>query len=119
MSDKEWIWQAAEAIALEKYYVELEGEERKLEPAFLTIYFKEKGYGLFVNGVGLIKFFSSRKKLHEYLKKLVENANFPLKLWKGLRARKPFAINTVQRVTPSELPCKVFNIPEWEREKNV
>ena len=23
MSDEEWIWQAAEAIALEKYYVEL------------------------------------------------------------------------------------------------
>jgi len=114
--EKNWIWDFAETIALEKYYIQLEGRPIAEKPAFLTVYYPErKAYALFMNKVGLIGFYPTLTKLHRKLKEIVESANFPLKLWKD-KNKHPFAVNRIQRVAETENPVRVFNIPEWEVE---
>ncbi len=79
------------------------------------------GHSLYLNRVGLIAQFPSRKKALARLKEIVENANFPVRVYqvskygRNKEKRFLFAENTVQRIMPKEgCPTKVFNISEWD-----
>lgn len=123
------LWELMELEAREKFFV-----NNKEYPAFL--YFPkyhylsaEKSYhSLYLHTVGLINIFSSRQKAFERLKQIVENANFPLKLYQMSKygrnrgKRILFAENKIQQVPlePERVVegavVKVFNITEWEKE---
>lgn len=111
--NEKYLWEFAELIAIEKYHIEINGE-RKTSPALLVISFNKK-YCLYLNHIGKIGCYKSKKEVHNKIKELVETANYPLKLWKGLKSKKPFAENTQHRVDVSKInaPLRVFNIPEW------
>ena len=119
-----FLWELLEMEAPEKFYVG--GSEH---PAFL--YFPRQSWAsrdgkhtLYMNGVGLIATFTSRKKALERLKAIVESAYFPVRLHRVSRIgrnkgkRIMFAENMVERVDKATLkgPMKVFEIEEW---KNV
>ena len=120
------LWELMEMEAPEKFYVN--GKDR---PAFLLFprghwTSTKNGHSLYMNNVGLIGVFSSQKKAVERLKQIIQNANFPVKIYQvskyGRKRGKHifFAENTVQKVplTPELVTegayVKVFNIKEWE-----
>jgi len=111
-----FVWEVAEKfLAFEKYYIEIDGRIGE-GAAFLIIKYP-RGYGLFLNKVGLIRFFKSLRQARKRIKELVENANFPLAVWRDpVRDRKPFAENKVWRIKPKPgVYFKAFNIEEWEK----
>lgn len=117
------LWEIMEMEAVEKFFVD--GKEK---PAFL--YFPRYHYlsaqktkhSLYMNTVGLISTFSSKKKTFTRLREIVENANFPLRLnqeskyGRNKGKRIVFAENKVQRVDMTNVKgqMKVFNIEEWK-----
>jgi hypothetical protein len=114
------LWELMEMEAPEKFFIN--GAE---QPGFLL--FPKYSYltlnnkvSLYMNGVGLIANFKTEKQAKERLKQIVETANFPTRVYQvsktGSRRGKRilFAENTIQRVEPTENPCKVFNISEWQ-----
>ena len=119
-----FLWELLEQEAPEKFYVG--GSEH---PAFL--YFPRQSWAsqngkhtLYMNGVGVIDSFTSRKKALARLKVIVENAYFRVRVYQVSRTgrdkgkRMLFAENTVERVDKSTLkgPMKVFEIDEWTRD---
>jgi len=126
------LWDLMELEAPEKFYV---GDAEK--PAFLffpkyhTFALKSK-HCLYMNRVGLINTFTSERKAFERLRKIVENANFPVKVYRvsktgRLRGKRIlFAENRIQRINLEKIQLeegetryvKVFNIPEWERDES-
>ena len=78
----EILWELMEMEAPEKFYV-----DEKEHPAFLIfpkyhyLCLDTKKHNLYLNGVGLIASFETRKALFERLKQIVENANFPIKVY--------------------------------------
>jgi len=121
-SDLLWELLASEASA--RFYVEKDDILAK-GPAFLY-YPRHDPWAwksrctIYVNGIGVLDTYTSEKKALQRLKEIIENANFPLKVYK-VSTRKPvlFAENKVQRIDPSQIledcSVKVFNIPEWKR----
>jgi len=119
------LWELMEMEAPEKFYVN--GKEH---PAFLFfpryhyLSAKKTKHSLYMNGVGLVSSFSSKKQTFARLREIVENANFPLRLYQvskyGSKRGKRilFAENHTQRVdmTDAKGPMKVFNIEEWQKE---
>ena len=114
-----FLWELLEIEAPEKYCVD--GKE---SPAFLlfpkgSIGSMDHKVSLYMNSVGLIANFTSKKKAKARLKQIVENANLPMRVYQiskyGTRRRKRilFAENKVQRVELGENPCRAFNIEEW------
>ena len=117
MSQTQFLWECFEDIAEARFYIETEKGEIAKSPAFL-IYEK----GLYLNGVGKIASFRSKVAIWRGIKELVENANYPMRLWRSREPRKnekPFAINYNYRNIPEnpnpEAPIKAFNIKEWEK----
>ena len=115
-------WELLEMEAPLKFYI-----NGKDTPAFLLFpkyhWASSKSYHhLYMNTVGLIGKFTAEKKALARLKEIVENANFPVRVYKSSKygrnrgKRILFAENKVQRIELTENPCKVFNIDEWERE---
>jgi len=122
------LWDLMELEAPEKCYV---GDAEK--PAFLffpryhTFALKTK-HCLYMNRVGLINTFTSERKALEHLRKIIETANFPVKVYRvsktgRLRGKRIlFAENTIQRIDLEKIQLeegetrtiKVFNIPEWK-----
>lgn len=118
---KEALWEIMEMEAPEKFYAD--GRDRAAFLLFPKSHWLsvEKGYSLYLNTVGLIKSFSTRKKALERLKEIIESANFPVRVYKvdkyGIKAgeRIFFAENNVQKIPLKPKRCmKVFNIDEWE-----
>lgn len=118
----EIIWGLMESEACHKFLIN--ANEEKV--AFLILHKYSpinptKGYALFLNHVGLIKAFKREKDALERVKQIVENAYFPLRIYKvskhGRNRRRPvlFAENTVERVNMEGAigPHKVFEIDEW------
>jgi len=124
--DENWqanfLWELLESEAPEKFYID--GNEH---PAFL--YFPRQHWAsqknkhtLYMNTVGVINTFGSRKKALARLKQIVENAYFAVRVYQVSRTgrnkgkRILFAENTTDRITKSELkaPMKVFEIVEWQ-----
>lgn len=118
-----FLWKLLEMEAPEKFYID--GKEH---PAFL--YFpryhwasREKKHTLYLNGVGVINTFGSKKKALERLKQIVESAYFAVRVYQVSRTgrnkgeRILFAENTIDRVDKTRLnaPMKVFEIEEWTR----
>lgn len=116
------LWELMEMEAPEKFFV-----DEKEHPAFLMfpkhhyLALETKKHNLYLNGVGLIAAFRTRKQLFERLKQIVEHANFPIKVWQvskfGRQRGKKilFAENHIERVdmTNAKGPCRIFNIDEW------
>jgi len=124
-----FLWELMELEAPNKFFVG--GRE---EPAFLLFpkyhYLSQNNkHTLYLNGVGLINTFTSEKKALERLKQIVENANFPIRVYKvSKHGRKQgkrilFAENDKQRIDLSNAKegtfCKVFEIDEWKEELKV
>lgn len=117
-----FLWELMEMEAPEKFFV-----NEKEHPAFLMfpkhhyLALETKKYNLYLNGVGLIASFRTRKQLFERLKEIIEQANFPIKVFQvskfgNQRGKKIlFAENQRERVdmTNARGPCRVFNIDEW------
>ena len=115
MDESKFLWDAMEALAREKYYI---GTVDK--PAFL-IYQSKRNYGLYLNSVGLINSYPSLKKARDRIKSLVENANYPMMVFKGkpkASTKKPFAMNekSSEMYLNAKEDCMVraFNIEEWK-----
>lgn len=114
-----WIWEFLEREAPTKFYI-----NDKTHPAFLLfpkwhVAASKRQCYLYMNTVGLLGKFRTEKKALTYLKNLVENANFPLKVYKVSKyGRKKdefifFAENIVQRIELTEHPTRAFNINRW------
>jgi len=122
------LWELMEMEAPEKFFV-----NQKEHPAFLAfpkhhyLSVVRNRYNLYMNGVGLIASFGSEKALLERLKRIVENANFPIRVFRmSKHGRKKgqrtfFAENEIQRISIQTQGndedirhVKVFNIKEWE-----
>lgn len=115
-----FLWELLEMEAPTQFYV-----NNKEHPAFLLFprhhWASREGHTLYMNGVGVIDTFGSKKKALERLTEIIETANFPVKVQKicnwGRNKGKPipFAENKVQRVdmTDAKGPCKTFEIQEW------
>ena len=118
-----FLWELLEDEAPEKFYVD--GKEH---PAFL--YFHRQHWAsqrgkhtIYMNGVGVIDSFGSKKKAFARLKEIVEHAYFAIRVYQVSRTgrnkgkRILFAENTIQRVdmTNAKGPMKVFEIDEWKR----
>jgi hypothetical protein len=76
-----------------------------------------KAIVLFMNHVGLIGCYPTRKKAEIRLQEIIEKANYPVRVYRKYHGRiQMFAENTVKR-KPDPLPesagQKVFEIPEW------
>ncbi len=113
-----------EMEAPEKFFV-----DEKEHPAFLMfpkyhyLALETKKHNLYLNGVGLIAGFRTRKKLFERLKEIIAHANFPIKVFKVSKFGKQrgkkilFAENKTERVnmTNARGPCHTFNIDEWNQ----
>ena len=112
-----------ELEASEKFFVD--GKEH---PAFLYFgrghYLSINGkHSLYLNGVGLINTFRSRKATFERLKQIIENANIAIRVYRvskygGKKGKRIlFAENKIERVdmTDAKGYMKVFNIDEWQK----
>lgn len=117
-----FVWELLEMEAPERFHIN--GKEK---PAFLLFpkwHFAstKNHYSLYMNTVGLIARFTSKKKALERLRRIVETANFPVRVYKVSKysqkqgKRVLFAENTIQRMEFTENPTKVFNIDEWQKE---
>ena len=117
MLKESYLWEAAEVLAIHKYYI---NDTEK--PALLVIWHKGK-YHLQVNKVGLIGAYKSEKQLKDRIIELIKTANYPIKLyrWKhGKRDKKPFTENDnySERYlnAKEDCPIRAFEIPEWSQD---
>lgn len=106
-------------LASEEYWIETE-EGLASKPAFYIVE-SDGRYNLILNSLGSIKIYHKLKNAQDRIRELVENANYPMKVYRKTRRgkirvnAKPFAVNTVQRMEPKEdAPIRAFNIKEWE-----
>lgn len=116
------MWELMEMEAPDKFYV-----DSATSPAFLLfpkghlLSLLKNGYNLYLNNVGLISAWKTRKRALERLRAIVENANFPVNVYHVKKThskreqRVLFAKNTVTRVDRSTLTAlvKTFEIDEW------
>lgn len=111
--------------AQEKFFVD--GKDQPsflLFPKYSCLAVNNK-VSLYMNRVGLIANFKTEKQARERLRQIVENSNFPVRVYQVSKTgqkrgkRIMFAENKVQRVELSENPCKTFNVEEWSEIKLV
>lgn len=122
MIDANFMWEMVESLASSKYYI---NDSEK--PALLVLpKLNSKGYDLYLNLIGKIASFKSERNATNRVKKLVETANYPLKLYRvryGRKDKKPFAVNEeyseLYKNAVEGNPIKVFNIEEWEPKPEV
>lgn len=116
------LWELLEMEAPEKFFI---GDAE--HPAFLVFpkyhwASTKTAHSLYLNTVGLIATFSTRKKAFDRIKELVENANYPLRLYRvskfgGKRGKHIFfAKNAVGKINLTEAkgPVRAFDIKEWK-----
>jgi rRNA processing protein Krr1/Pno1 len=112
-----------ESEAPEKFFV-----NNAEHPAFLlfpkySFLATNNKVSLYMNGVSLIANFKTEKLAKERLKQIIENANFPTRVYQVSKTgqkrgkRILFAENKIVRVQLTENPCRVFNIEEWSEVK--
>jgi len=119
----DFLWNCLIDLAVEKFYIQKEDGTLHDKPCFIVIddypNVKTNRYSLWLFKVGLIGQYPSKRKVLQKVKEIVENANFPVKVFRGKHSRKPFAENKICRVDISRIKegayVKVFNIPEWEK----
>ena len=115
------LWDILEGEADELFYI-----EGKDWPAFILMsrnhpFNPFKGHVLYMSHVGLIAIFRTKEEALQHLRKIIENANVPVRVWRVLKRWKErgkrvfFAENTIERIDSSKAigPIKVFNIKEW------
>lgn len=85
------VWLAIEQEAVEKFYVELKGGKRAKKSAFLicrSIWTHGSGdWELYMNRVGSVGNFKTKKACIEKLKEIVENAVLPVRIWKQRKGK--------------------------------
>lgn len=100
-------------ISDEQYFIETDGEMAEKPGIFIVK--NSKWYIIIMNHVGEICRFNTKKKAISRVKRLFEEANYPLKAYRLSGKKKIlFAVNEVRRVVPKEgCPLKAFNVEEW------
>ena len=124
-----FLWELMEMEAPSKFCVG--GREQSAFLLFPKYHYLSQNnkHTLYMNMVGLINTFTSEKKALERLRQIVENANFPVRVYKVSKygrnkgKRVLFAENHEQRIdltnAKEDAFCKVFEIDEWKEETEV
>lgn len=120
-SQSRFLWELLEMEAPQKFYM-----DGKDHPAFLLFpkfhWASSKSmHTLYMNGVGVINTFTSERKALARLVGIVEEANFPVRVYRLSKTGRSkgkrilFAENKVQRIDKEKIrsPTRVFNIEEW------
>ncbi len=116
MSLKEELWDfVAENQSEYAFFIEKGGEAAE-KPAVFIMGYSKRGHGVYINQVGLVGLYTLTEALKR-VGKLVDTANYPLKLWirKGANGRlRLFGENKTTRIRAKPCcPLRAFNVPEW------